>query len=72
MYQVVPGPVIVWVAATTAIDVTADLCCAGLPLSVTVTVKVDIPDELGVPEITPVVAARVNPDGRVPEVIDQV
>jgi hypothetical protein len=69
MYHVVPaaagGP-------ANVIDVTADLVCAGSPLSVTVTVKVDIPLAVGVPEIVPVVEASVSPAGRLPEVTDHV
>jgi hypothetical protein len=41
-------------------------------VSITCTVKVLVPVTLGVPEITPVLAAIVRPAGRVPEVIDQV
>ena len=37
--------------------------------SVTVTVKLKVPDELGVPVIAPLVALRANPDGRAPLVI---
>jgi hypothetical protein len=40
-------------------------------LSDTLAVKLDVPVVVGVPDIVPVVAARVNPDGRVPDVIDQ-
>jgi hypothetical protein len=39
--------------------------------SVTLTVKVLVPVPVGVPEITPVVEARVNPAGKAPEVTDQ-
>jgi hypothetical protein len=60
------------VDAATTIVVAADFVCAGLPLSVTVTVKFDVPLAVGVPEITPVLAARVRPVGRVPAVIDHV
>jgi hypothetical protein len=70
MYQVVPG--FVCAPAATVIDVAIDCVCAGLPLSVTVAVKLDVPVAVGVPEITPVVAARVNPAGRAPEVMLQV
>ena len=56
----------------TAIEVAADWVWAGLLLSVTVTVKLELPVEFGVPEITPVVAASVNPAGRPPDAIDQV
>ena len=41
-------------------------------MSATVTVKLDVPLEVGVPETVPVVAARVKPAGRLPEVIDHV
>ena len=70
MYQVVPGPVAT--AAAMVIAPLADFVCAGLLLSVTVVVKVDEPVTVGLPEMTPVVAARVKPAGRLPEVIDQV
>lgn len=49
-----------------------DLLCVGLPASVTVAVKVAVPVPVGVPEIRPVLPARVSPAGRLPEVIDQV
>ena len=49
-----------------------DVVCSGLLLSLTVTVKLDVPLTVGVPEITPVVAACVSPAGRPPEVIDHV
>ena len=54
----------------TTIEVAADFVCAGLPLSVTVTVKFAVPLAVGVPEIAPVVDARVNPAGKLPDVID--
>jgi hypothetical protein len=54
------------------IEVVIDRVWAGLPLSLTLAVKVEVPLALGVPEITPVVAARVNPAGRLPDVIDHV
>jgi hypothetical protein len=50
----------------------ADFVWTGLPLSLTVAVKFDVAAADGTPEITPVVAARVNPAGRLPEVIDHV
>jgi hypothetical protein len=40
--------------------------------SVTWTVKLDVPAVVGVPEITPVEAARLNPAGRLPVVINHV
>ena len=41
-------------------------------MSLTVAVKLDVPLVVGVPEMIPVVAARVSPAGRLPEVIDHV
>ena len=41
-------------------------------MSVTVAVKFDVPLVDGVPEIVPLVAARVSPAGRLPDVIDHV
>ena len=41
-------------------------------VSVTRTVKLLVPATVGVPEITPVLAASVSPVGRVPEAMDQV
>ena len=40
--------------------------CAGLPLSVTRTVKLDVPLAVGVPEITPPLES-VSPAGSVPD-----
>jgi hypothetical protein len=50
---------------------TADADRAGLPLSVTATVNLEVPAVVAVPEIVPVVAANAKPMGRLPEVIDQ-
>lgn len=44
----------------------------GLSESCTATVNVDFPVVVGVPEITPVLALRVNPTGSVPLVMLQV
>jgi hypothetical protein len=41
-------------------------------LSVTVAVKFEVPVAVGVPEMVPLVAARVSPAGRLPEVMDHV
>jgi len=71
MYQVTPGPG-GGAAAAMTIEVAADFVWTGLPLSLTVTVKFEVPLVEGVPEMIPVVAARVSPAGRLPEVIDQV
>ncbi len=40
--------------------------------SVTATVKLEVPGEVGVPEITPVVDAKAKPLGSDPEAMDQV
>ena len=71
MYQVVPGPG-GGVAAATTMEVAADWVCMGEPLSLTAAVKLKVPLVMGVPEIMPLVAARVSPAGRLPDVIDQV
>jgi hypothetical protein len=44
----------------------------GLEESATVAVKLKVPLAVGVPDIRPVLAARLRPEGRLPEVIDQV
>lgn len=41
-------------------------------MSLTVAVKFDVPVPVGVPEIMPLVGARLSPAGRLPEVIDHV
>lgn len=58
------------VGPATAIDRVADLVCTGLLLSLALTTKVDVPLAVGVPEITPVPAARVSPAGKLPDAID--
>jgi hypothetical protein len=49
----------------------ADLDCVGFEASVTVTVKLKVLWEVGVPEMRPVLALRVVPGGRLPALIDQ-
>ncbi len=44
----------------------ADFDCAGLPESVTVAVKLELPAVVGVPETVPF-GARESPAGRLPE-----
>jgi hypothetical protein len=56
--------------ATTS-ETVVDTLCAGLAESETLTVKLKLPTAVGVPVIIPVAAARLSPDGRLPEVIDQ-
>jgi hypothetical protein len=46
--------------------------CAGFSESVTLTVKLKVPEDVGVPEITPVEALMESPGGREPALIDQV
>jgi hypothetical protein len=58
-------------ALATVIAKLADFVWAGLPLSLTFAVKLDVPPAVGVPAIAPEVD-RDNPEGRLPEVIDQV
>jgi hypothetical protein len=59
-----------WVGATT-MDVVTDTAWAGLLLSLTVAVKLEVPLAVGVPEIVPL-DARFSPAGSLPEVIDHV
>jgi hypothetical protein len=54
------------------IDKGTDFVWAGLLLSVTVAVKAKVPLAVGVPEIIPLLAARVRPAGKLPLVIDHV
>jgi hypothetical protein len=55
----------------TTIESLTDLVCAGLSASATVAVKLDVPLAVGVPEIRPVLEAKLSPAGRLPEVMDQ-
>jgi hypothetical protein len=48
------------------------LLWVGLDASETEAVKLKVPLAVGVPETIPVVAPRLRPDGRLPEVTDQV
>jgi hypothetical protein len=59
-------------AAATTSERATDFVCAGFPESVTVTLKLDVPVALGVPEIRPVAGVRVSPAGRLPTEMDQV
>ena len=58
-------------AALTVIDSCADAVCAGDALSFTVTVKVDVPFAVGVPEITPPLDSD-RPAGKLPDASDHV
>jgi hypothetical protein len=52
------------------IDKEAVAVCAGLEESVTLAVKLEVPEDVGVPEICPL-DARLNPPGNWPEASDQ-
>ena len=52
----------------TVMDVVVEVTWAGLLLSVTVAVKVEVPLAVAVPEIVPLAGSRLNPAGNVPEV----
>jgi hypothetical protein len=54
------------------IDRLAEAVLAGLLESVTVTVKLEVPEALGVPVIVPLEALRLSPAGSKPEVSAQV
>ena len=58
--------------AATTIEAVADAVCTGWLLSVAVTVKVEVPLTVGVPDKAPVALASVSPAGRLPDLIDQV
>ena len=64
--------VIASTAGAIVIDAATDFTCAGLPLSLTVAVKLNAPLAVGIPEITPLPAFSANPAGRLPELIDHV
>lgn len=63
---------VVGVGAATTIESLTDALCAGLPASLTATVKMPVPVAVGVPEIRPVDEDRLSPAGRLPLEIDQV
>jgi hypothetical protein len=52
----------------TTIVVVAEVTWAGLLLSVTASVKVEVPLAVGTPEIAPVDSERVSPGGSLPEI----
>jgi hypothetical protein len=56
----------------TVILIADDVVCIGLLLSLTVTVKVNFPLAVGVPEIIPLLPASFSPVGKLPEVMDHV
>ena len=59
-------------AVETVIDKLVVAVLAGLLESVTFTVKLEVPDALGVPVIAPLEVLRLSPAGREPDVSDQV
>jgi len=54
------------------LSVCVAVCAVGVVESVTCTVKFELPVALGVPEMAPVDAAKVNPAGNDPELTLQV
>jgi len=59
--------VVIWSWATMTIESAFVAVRAGFPESVALTVKLEVPAAVGVPETAPVDAFRVRPDGRVPD-----
>ena len=53
------------------LSVCVAVCAVGVVESVTCIVKFDVPVALGVPEMTPVEAAKLKPAGRDPELMLQ-
>jgi hypothetical protein len=53
---------------TTMLKLAVAVLAVGVSESVTVTVKFDVPDEVGVPEMAPVEALRLSPAGKLPVV----
>ncbi len=66
------GEVIVSGTGATTIDADANFDWTGLLLSLTVTVKVEVPLIVGEPEIIPVEDVSLSPAGSWPKLIDQV
>ena len=54
---------------TTMLKFAVAVFAVGVSESVTVTVKFEVPEAVGVPEITPVDALRSRPEGKLPVVI---
>jgi len=72
-FTVAAGSVVVVMAiALIVMDKAKDAVCGDVAESVAVTVKVDVPGTVGVPEITPEALSKVRPAGRAPAVIDHV
>jgi hypothetical protein len=62
----------VTLAATVRLRACVALWAVGVPESVTFTVKLKVPEAVGVPEIRPVDAAKLNPAGSEPALMLQV
>jgi hypothetical protein len=62
----------VTLAATVRLKACVALWAVGLVESVTFTVKLKLPEAVGVPEIRPVDAAKLNPGGSEPALMLQV
>ena len=60
------------VAATVRLIALVAFCAVGLVESETFTVKLKLPDVVGVPEIAPVDAVKLSPAGNEPELMLQV
>ena len=60
------------VAATVRLSVLVAFCAVDVVESETFTVKLKLPDVVGVPEIAPVDAVRLSPAGNEPELMLQV
>ena len=58
-------------AATVRVSAFVAVCAVGEVESVTLAVKLKVPDAVGVPEIAPVAADRVRPAGNAPELMLQ-
>ena len=56
---------------TTMVKFAVAVFAVGVSESVTVTVKLAVPDAVGVPEIAPVAALRIRPAGKLPVVTVQ-
>jgi hypothetical protein len=69
---VAPGKVVVVTMGTTLTIIDKFWSSNAVPASVTRTVKLAVPAVVGVPEMIPVLAARLKPAGKVPVVIDHV
>jgi hypothetical protein len=67
-----PGRLAVVIAGAAFVTIESAFVAVALPLSVTFAVKLDVPEAVGVPEITPVEGASVTPAGRLPDWIAHV